>query len=125
MNKIIVDTSVFIDYFRRIDKEQSLLIQLAKQEADIVTSILTHTELYSGKSVWERKQVKADIDKLFVHIELIYVNKTISLKAGELRAKSDLDLVDAIIASTAILNDFTVATLNIKDFNKVAGLKLY
>ena len=33
-------------------------------------------------------------------------------------------LPDAIIAATAIINDFTLITHNIKDFQKVTGLQV-
>lgn len=46
-------------------------------------------------------------------------------KVIEIKQNYNLKLGDAIIASTAILNNLVVVTRNEKDFNKVPDLKVY
>jgi len=65
--------------------------------------------------------------------EIIEVNSSIALKAGELRRvskinyKRKLKLMDALIAATAMEHSATLATRNEDDFNHLLnyGLNLY
>lgn len=124
MAKILVDTSIIIDYLRTKDKDQTILYQLAEGKNELHASILTHTESYSGKSVWEEKEVRNTLKTLLRGIKILSLKEDVSEKAGEIRAKYGLQLVDAVIAATAINNKLTLATLNIKDFAKIDGVKL-
>ena len=45
---ILADTSVLIDYFRKTDKANSILITLFDQGYDFAISAITHFEIYSG-----------------------------------------------------------------------------
>ncbi|KKR48084.1 MAG: PIN domain protein [Candidatus Curtissbacteria bacterium GW2011_GWA1_40_16] len=107
MKKVLLDTSVIIDFLRRKDKEKSLFAHLLQEGNQTAVSIITHCELYAGKSVWEEKDAKEE------------------LEAGQIRAKSDLNLLDAIIAATAKIYNLELATLNLKDFKKVEELHLF
>jgi len=53
------------------------------------------------------------------------LEENISMRAGEIKAKYNLDLIDAIIGATAILHNLDLVTLNIKDFEKIRGIKLF
>jgi predicted nucleic acid-binding protein len=46
------------------------------------------------------------------------------LLAGEIRAKNNIDLIDATIAATAVSEKLPIVTLNKKHFQKIPGLKL-
>ena len=45
--------------------------------------------------------------------------------AIEPRRKVSIKLPDAVIAATALLHDLTLVTRNVKDFEKVDGLRIY
>ncbi len=122
MRKLLVDTSLIIDFLRRKDKANSLLYQLADE--DLSVSIITHTELYAGKSVWENDGAKEILKKVLSGMTLISLNEKISQKAGYIKSYTDISLIDAIIAATALVNNMAVVTLNIKDFEIVKGLKI-
>lgn len=125
MPKILLDTSIIIDHLRQKDRSKTVLTALAENEYELFASILAHTESYSGKSVWERKDTKEAIEILFSGIKILPLEEKVSLKAGELRAKQNMGLGDAIIAATAIVNKIPLATLNIKHFEKIKGLTLW
>lgn len=125
MKKILLDTSVVIDFLRRSDKEETLLFRLAKDSYSLYISIVTHTELYAGKSVWESKKGQQELQILFSGMYLLSLESEVSQKAGEIKAYYDTNLLDAIIAATAIIYSLELATLNIKDFQNIRGLKLY
>ncbi|MEA3355154.1 MAG: type II toxin-antitoxin system VapC family toxin [Patescibacteria group bacterium] len=122
--RVLVDTSVVIDFLRRKDKENSWLHKLAKKKVNLWISILTHTELYSGTSVWKSIKAKRDLEKTLSGLKLINVNEGISMLAGRIRSKLGVELPDAVIAATAIENKLSLATLNQKHFKGIRGLNL-
>ena len=124
MDKVLVDTSVLIDFLRVKNKEGTLFASLVKEEKQLYISIITHTELYAGKSIWEDKKAKEELEILFSGLSLLPLEEGISQKAGEIKASYNLNLLDAIIAATALIHYLKLVTLNIKDFRKVEGLKL-
>lgn len=124
MENALLDSSILIDFLRRKDKENSILVKFVKEQKKLYVSIITHTELYAGKSVWEKNLAKEELKKLFSGITIIPLDETISIKAGEIKAKHNINLLDAIIAATSITTKLHLATLNIKDFKKIRGLKI-
>ena len=125
MKKILLDTSVIIDFIRRRDKENTLLFNLSKKGYKLHISVLTHTELYSGKNVWRNIEAEQDLEKLFYGMHILPLETEISKKAGEIRAKNNTTIIDAIIAGTAINHGLNLATLNLKDFEDIEGLRLF
>ncbi|MBI3289989.1 type II toxin-antitoxin system VapC family toxin [Candidatus Microgenomates bacterium] len=125
MNKILLDTSIIIDHIRQRDKSDTILDRLGKENFELLVSIITHTESYSGKSVWEEKVARVALEKVFSDIQILPLTEDISEKAGEIRANYGTSLADAIIAATALEHNLTLATLNIKDFKNIRGLKLF
>ena len=124
MKKVLLDTSVIIDFVRRKNKENTLLFSLSKKGYKLHISILTHTELYSGKSVWRSIEAEQDLEKLFYGMHILPLETEISRKAGEIRAKNNTTIIDAIIAATAINHGLSLATLNLKDFEDIEELRL-
>ena len=125
MNKILIDTSVIIDFLRRKDRKNSLLFILAQDKYQMYVSIVTHTELYAGKSVWERKEALKDLETLFSGVEIIPLKEEISRNAGAIKAHHHIDLLDAIIAATALFSGLDLVTLNVKDFEEIDDIKLF
>lgn len=123
--RIILDTSVIIDFIRRKDKENSILYQLLKMGHRLSISILTHTELFSGKSIWENKKLYAQTEELCTGLSILFMDTGLSQEAGKIRALHSIALVDAVIAATAIEYDCGLVTLNEKDFKKIPNLKLF
>lgn len=124
MKGILIDTSIIIDYLRQKDKSKTIQIQLEQSQAQLYTSIITHTECFSGKSVWERREAFQALQLYFSDIEILPLEEKISEKAGEIRSKTGKNLADAIIAATAVHHKLNLATLNRKDFEKIKGLHL-
>ena len=124
MDKILLDTSIIIDFLRRKDKAKTRLFFLSRSDYPLYISIITHTELYAGKSIWESQKAQEELEALFSGIDILPLETSISKKAGELKAQFDLNLLDAIIAATAITHSLSLATLNLKDFRKVKSVRL-
>lgn len=123
MNKILLDTSVIVDLLRRSDRENSLLYKVADKYLSI--SIIVHTELYAGLKVWQEKALRTTLEEVLSKITIIALEPKISELAGKIKAyNNNTSLPDAIIAATAISGGLPLATLNIRDFEKIDGIKL-
>ena len=57
-------------------------------------------------------------------MHILPLETEISKKAGEIRAKNNTTIIDAIIAATAINHGLSLATLNLKDFEDIEELRL-
>ena len=121
---MLLDTSVVIDFLRQSNKSATWLYALAVEGHVFSASMITHTELYAGKSVWEKEVALGELRGLFSAIRLVPITETISQTAGKIRSVYNLDLIDAIIAATAVEEKITLATLNYKHFASVEGVKL-
>lgn len=121
---VLVDTNIIIEVLRNNDDiiEKIKAIGIEK----IAVSSVTKMELYYGAL---NKADLRRIKKYLQAFEVIHINNDISELAIELiekYAKShNLNLPDALIASSAITEDLKLLTLNLKDFRYIDGLELY
>ena len=125
MERVLLDTSVLIDFLRREDKDRSLLIEVIRRGCSLSISLITHTELYAGKSVWQKKQARRELETLLSGLEIIIPNLKVSELAGKIRANYQVNLLDALIAAEAITSRLPLVTLNLKDFKKIKGVKIF
>lgn len=87
-----------------------------------VISFISEIELL----VWDTEN-QSDIDQLnqfVVYSDVIAFDQRIKEETIYIRKTFRIKLPDAIIAATAIVNDFFLLTRNIKDFTKINGLKV-
>jgi tRNA(fMet)-specific endonuclease VapC len=123
--KLLIDTSILIDYFRRKDKEKSRLINHFRRFQKIYISSITEFEIYNGatdshKEFW---------DKMLTRIIVLDFDSLAAREAArivsELKPKrKSIDKPDLFIAAIAIVNDLTFDTLNVKHFVHIDRLKL-
>ena len=125
-NKIIqVDTSILIDYFRKTDKVNSVLISLFDQGFDFTISAITHYEIYSGTTTGQLPFWESLLEKMNVLVFNQKVAHTAVDINNELKRKrKQIEMADLFIAATAIANDLTFATLNKKHFERIDGLTI-
>lgn len=123
---ILVDTSLIIDFLRKeIKPRVKPLVNILESGEQLALSVVTVAELYSGSSVWEKKSNRLDLEVIIGGMEVILVNHEIAKRGGKIQAETNIGLLDALIAATALSEKLTLATLNPKDFGMVKGLKLY
>ncbi len=122
--EVLLDTSIIIDFLRRKNKEKTKFYSLAANKAYLKISMLTHTELYAGKSVWEKEKAQKDLETIFGGLEILNLDPKISKQAGKIRANHTVDLIDAIIAATALEYKLPLATLNTNHFKSIPDLKI-
>jgi len=124
--RILVDTSVLIDYFRKRNKRKSFLWNLSKSDDVLYVSVIAEFEFYCGCKNEQRKNEAKEFFDLFTKI--IFTSKH-SIRAGEiyneLRSKNQLiDIVDILLAGVASQESMTIATLNKEHFGRVDGLDI-
>ena|SRR3989344_6258320 len=119
---ILIDTNVFVDHLRGHDPATKFFEALALRN-DIIFSAITETELVAGKECKE-----GDKKRLLLNFlrrwNKISVSNQIAVLAGDLARDYSLDVPDAIIAATALVNEAELLTKNIRDFKNVSGLKV-
>src|SRR3990167_8875379 len=117
MTKLLLDTSVVIDFLRKKEKTETFLYKLSQE--DLYISIITHTELYCGKSVWEKKEAQLSLEKIFSGMSILPLETQISQRAGKIKAYNhDRSILDCVIAATALHHKLQLVTLNTKNFLK-------
>lgn len=124
MKKILLDSSVVVDFIRVNNKASTIFQKLLNLGYQLCISVMTHTELYSGKSVWESPVARKELEFILSGLQIFKLDEKVSKKAGNLKATYHIEIADAIIAATAIAYKLELATLNTKDFAKIKGLKL-
>ncbi len=125
MKKVLLDTSVIIDFLRKPAKEHTLFFSLTEQKYHLAISIITHTEIFSGKSVWENKKLRSAVEDICAGLSILSLDKTVSIDAGHIRAMYGTTMPESIIAANAIASDLQLVTLNTKDFEKIKDLSLW
>jgi len=121
---LLCDTNIFIEIYRRNDVIRSILEDVGQK--NIAVSDITCGELFYGAiNKAELKMISNDLKKITV----LHINNEISKIAVNLVEQfclsHKLDIVDALIAATAIYYDIELFTLNLKDFKFIQNLKLY
>lgn len=122
--KVICDTNVFIEFYKGNQEVVNNLKQIGVE--NILLSSVTAGELIFGAlNKIELKNIHADINQL----KIVHINKIISSKFIDLMIKHslshNLDLPDALIASSAIATNTKLYTLNLKHFKYIKDLELW
>jgi predicted nucleic acid-binding protein len=123
---VVLDTNIIIDHLRRL-RGPSWLEKIAKNfpKENLAISVITIQELYEGKSTREKEKEKMLLATI-TPLKILSYTYEIAELAGKIARDSQrpLELADAAIAATAIINDALLATLNKKDFAAIPRLKL-
>jgi len=122
---ILADTSILIDYFRKTNKANSRLITLFDQGHDFYISAITHYELYSGATAaqlpfWTSILARTKVLAFDQAVAQAAVDINNMLK----RKRKQIGIADLFIAATAISNNLSLATLNIKHIDRIDGLMI-
>ncbi|MBL7150684.1 PIN domain-containing protein [Candidatus Microgenomates bacterium] len=123
MKKVLIDTSVLIE-FLRVKKKKTLYERILTGKWRPVVSFITPAELWAGKSVWQDKNKTELLENLLSGIEIIFPSPVTLKLTGKLRAQYQISLLDAFIAAAAIEQKLSLATFNLKDFKKIKEVKV-
>ncbi len=122
--RILVDTSVVIDHFRKKYKEKSLLYELSKENTLFLSAISKFEFLVGTKSSQIRQT-----EKIIEGFHILSFNSNVADVASNISKKLKsqnkiIEFRDIFIAATAIANNMPLSTLNVKHFERIDDLKL-
>ena len=124
-NKLIIDTTILIEYFRKTDKANSRLVSHFKKFESIYISSVTEFEVINGAT---EKHLQFWNGMLRRFTVLDFDSKTAREAAkivAQLKTKrKTIDKPDLFIAATAIVHELTLDTLNTKHFIDINNLEL-
>jgi len=122
---VLLDSTILIDYYRKVYKDRTRLVMLVKQDYKFAISAVTKYEIYSGATASQ-----LDFwDKVFQTIPVltfdeICVDLAVTINADLKRKRKQIAISDLFIAATAIKHNLPIATSNVRHFDRIEGLEL-
>lgn len=125
--RILIDSSLIIDYFRKKNKENTPLWHLFQLDCPLFISTLTVYELLCGAKT---PVLQKDTESLVGLFTVLNFGKEDAIKVAllfkELKQKNLLvGTIDILLAATAITNALLFATLNQEHFHRMPEVNLY
>jgi len=123
--KVLLDSSIIIDHLRKKDKSKSILYRITNKFELFISSI-TVFELYTG-AIDELKQ--KDIEIILNYINVIPFDLETAKKSGAIyiylkKKNKVIEIRDIFIATTSILNNLPLITLNVSHFEKIDEINI-
>jgi len=116
MERCLIDTDIIIDHLRGEERARDFLRKTRSGETDILYSVITKAELYSGV----RRKEEESVYRLLRSMEEVRIDGEIAVDAGRYRnkfyASHGLLLPDALIAASAKKVGAILVTLNQKHY---------
>jgi predicted nucleic acid-binding protein len=123
--RLLIDTSLLIDYFRSRDKNNSRLVQLSKQFDRLFISSITEFEVYSGATPGQLgfwRQLLLEIQVL--PFDSKAAHSAAAIQQNLKKSRKSIDKADLFIAATAMSNNLRLDTLNRRHFESIEHLAL-
>ena len=123
--RVLVDTSVIIDFLRKSKKEDAWLWQL-QETSRCYMSVITLFELLSGAKTEQHIQDIAKLRKMRMdYLVADGFSETAAMIFRELKNMNQvIEYRDIFIAATAKIHHCQVATLNVEHFARIQGVEL-
>lgn len=123
MKRVLIDTDILIDFLREKREAKKVIESVISEQIIGMISVITESELFSGKECNNSEKRKA-VEDLLLLMNKIDVDSDIAKKGGELRRTYDTPLLDSLIAATAILTNAIVYTRNRKHFQHMKEVNI-
>ncbi len=121
--KLVLDADVVIDYLRR--GNQSVYVSIFTDLHEVVMSMVTVAEVFSGQSAQKGQKQGQKLIKLLEGLEIKIPSVETARFVGGLRSEYKLSLGDGFVAALALELNLPLLTLNVNDFKIVKGLKFF
>ena len=121
---ILCDTNILIEFYKNTSNVTQELRHIGPNQLAI--SVVTQAELYFGALN------KGELQKIKHHLSLLHyfpldtaTSNTFLRLMERYTLSHTLNIPDALIASTALVHNVELYTLNKKDFHFISNLRLY
>lgn len=123
MKLLLLDTSILIDHFRKVNRGNSRLSELMQEGMPLAVSVVTVYEFCLGVPAG----TDSNWDSFFANVTIFPLTEKIAHCAVELqlqlkRKSQQLDCTDIFIAATAVTHGLQLETLNHKHFPRIDAL---
>jgi len=117
--EFLIDSNILIDYVAERFSEKQ--IQLLDNIFDTALNlcVISKIEIFGYNMIPAEEQY---FSRLFLIVNIIQLNDDIVEKTIEIRKAIKIKIPDALIAATALVNNYTLLTRNKTDFSEVPGL---
>ncbi|MGH3585446.1 MAG: type II toxin-antitoxin system VapC family toxin [Pseudonocardia sp.] len=120
---IIVDSDVLIAHLRGVGNARDWLVDARRRTGPLAVSVVSVTEIAGGMRSGERREVA----RLLGSLQPVPVDPAVAWRAGEFRrtyrrSHAAIGTVDYLIAASADVHGYELATLNVKHFPMFEGL---
>lgn len=121
---ILVDSDILIAHLRGLAAARKWLVTARSESGPLAVSVVSIAEIASGMRSAER----AEVWRLLGSLRVEPVTEMIARRAGELmrqyrRSHAAIGLGDYLVAGTAHVRGLELATLNVRHYPMVAGLR--
>ena len=123
MKNIVLDTDIFIDFFRKFERAMGYFEDLKNTDGVVYFSAVTEAELISGRECSNIEKKAKILDFLSNFAKVPVVNE-IALKAGDFSRVYNTETADAIIAATAFLMKADLITRDVDDYKNIKEITL-
>jgi predicted nucleic acid-binding protein len=120
MERYLIDTNVISDYFSASLPTKGLHFMDSIIDAIPNLSVITQIELLCWKTEMHKEQAVKDF---IADSEVLDISSNVITHCVNIRRNKKIKTPDAIIAATAIANDYTLISNNDKDFKGINMLK--
>ena len=119
--RYLIDTNIFTKYTQgELSEKGNDLVDEILNSFGCQISVITRIELLS----WNTDQETVDLIEDFIGMSKEFsLTEEIITKTAEMRRSVKIKLPDAVIATTAMVNDFILLSDNDRDFGKVVHLR--
>ena len=117
----LIDTNVFTKYIQdELSEKGNELLDEILNSFSCQISVITRIELLS----WNTNQETIDLIEEFIEMSKEFgLTEEIITKTAEMRKNIKIKLPDAVIATTAIVNNLILVSDNDRDFGKIPHLR--
>lgn len=123
MGGYLIDSSVLIDHLRHHILMTSFVEHALSRGFTLQISAVTVAEIHAGASMDATNSI-IEAEALLGNFGVVLLDEIMARKAGELKRRHGIDLLDAVIAASAILTESVLVTKNIKHFRGIPELEI-
>ena len=124
-SRVVVDTSIFIDYLRSKDKINSDLYKIPGSKKIYISSVTLYELLMGATNDQKRNDVRLLTEDLIV----LPFDEQVSIRASELyhelrKANKMIEFRDLFIAATCLTHNLPIMTTNKIHFQRIESLSI-